>query len=598
MERNNLFGEDSKIMKDDNLPIDDILAGIQAKKASEPVNEVNKDEEKEIHEAYENSKVDNDVVEDIDDGLTPLQRMKLSNANKSSGAVYSNEELEKGADGPVNGDMVNTDLRMEQMADAVSALDGELEKRKHVTLIKNPVNEAEHAKALIELGAVTQKPDGSWVIDFRDSHGNPMIPEFFRVRKEGEGEFSDELMRGAGLLENKPSNGENLEDEPEDGAKAPGEELSDEKKKIVQILIDKTGFGASTVDLTPEEKEKVAEADIIKINSVKVVDIKSILAKKSEKTFQDIVNSYDISGSRTRICFPASGFSADMKGLTYGEYADITLSMDAVKFDQYYKRLSIIYNKMTNISTGPFVDFEDFLNKFAYTDIPLALYGMYCSTEPEEVSLPLECGNKKCSKSFEWKFATRNILKLERCADTFLDKMKDIATSPAMKYDKIKEEAAVNKSNYIKLPESGIICEMGIASAYEFIYNFIPLLDENTFKAAFGEDTNQVYMNNVLLLTAVRSVYVPYGDEHVECKGYKDILDALYRISPDEIKILTAYTGKIQSKYDVVFSFGKVVCPHCGHVTNNLDVSMDDLVFQTYNRLMSTEIDLNSIQDL
>ena len=50
-----------------------------------------------------------------------------------------------------------------------------------------------------------------------------------------------------------------------------------------------------------------------------------------------------------------------MKGMSYGEYADVALSMENVTFDQYYKRLSVIYNKMTNVSTGKFETFEDFL---------------------------------------------------------------------------------------------------------------------------------------------------------------------------------------------------------------------------------------------
>ena len=124
-------------------------------------------------------------------------------------------------------------------------------------------------------------------------------------------------------------------------------------------------------------------------------------------------------------------------------------------------------------------------------------------------------------------------------------------------------------------------------------------MNEKTFKEAFGDDLNQVYMDNVLLLTTVRSVYIPNEDgTYIECTGYKDILDALYNISPTEIQILAAYTGKLQSKYEVTFSFGNVTCPHCKNVTKNLDINVDDLVFQTYQRLMSTEIDLSKFQDL
>ena len=393
-------------------------------------------------------------------------------------------------------------------------------------------------------------------------------------------------------------NDEDTEDGEEDGEINADVKISPDKKKTVEILIDKTGLGTD-FSFTKEEREKITEAETIRINEVKLIDINVIKSKRSEKSFQDVIKTYDYSGSRTTICFPASGFKAQMKGLTYGEYADIALSMETVTFDQYYKRLSIIYNKMTNISSGPFTDFEDFLKHFAYTDIPLALYGMYVATEKEDQDIPLRCGNKACSLTFNWSYTTRSILRLERCADTFLDNMKEIATSPAMEYDNIKNKAAVNNSKYIELPDSGIICEMGIASSYDFLYNFIPLMNEDTFKEAFGNDVNQIYMDNILLLTSIRSVRIPDGEgNYIVCEGYKDILDAVYHVSPSEIQILAAYTAKIQGQYEMVFSFGDVVCPHCKNITRNLDVTMDDLVFQTYNRLMSTEIDLTKIQDL
>jgi hypothetical protein len=140
---------------------------------------------------------------------------------------------------------------------------------------------------------------------------------------------------------------------------------------------------------------------------------------------------------------------------------------------------------------------------------------------------------------------------------------------------------------------------MGVASAYDFLYNFIPLMDGDTFKEAFGDDINEIYQNNILLLTTIRSVQVPDGEGgYVECTGYKDILDAVYMVSPSEIQILATYVAKIQTYYETTFSFGNVKCPHCGTITHNLDISMDQLVFQTYNRLMSTDIDLSKVQDL
>ena len=104
---------------------------------------------------------------------------------------------------------------------------------------------------------------------------------------------------------------------------------------------------------------------------------------------------------------------------------------------------------MINISTGPFKDFEDFLKHFAYTDIPLAVYAMFVSTEAEEQEIALHCGNEDCDKTFNWTYNTRSILRLERCADNFLAKMQELASASAMDYDKIRSNSAVENSKVI-----------------------------------------------------------------------------------------------------------------------------------------------------
>jgi len=64
----------------------------------------------------------------------------------------------------------------------------------------------------------------------------------------------------------------------------------------------------------------------------------------------------------------------------------------------------------------------------------------------EKQEIPLRCGNNKCGKTFNWEYHTRNVLRLERCADKFLEKMEEIATAKPSDYDKIASNAAVNNS--------------------------------------------------------------------------------------------------------------------------------------------------------
>ena len=535
--------------------------------------------------------------------LTPLQEFKLRKEKEESGIIYSNEELKKGEESAPSKDIVHNDDRSDEWDKRELEFELDYKRRAAVVQIKQYNDQREYMNMIQELEDVEFTLDGP-----RFKH--PDSIQFFRLRTENDPPYTAEDVKNGvpapEAIENQrkldeSNNSQNAEitsgDEDEEENKTENTE-DKSKDNSIQIIIDKTGLGTDFA-FTEEERTKIQQAETIEINEIKTIDINAIKSKRSSKSFQDIVKEHDIRGSRVKICFPASGFKADMKGLTYGEYADVALAMDSITTDQYYKRLSVIYNKMTNISCGEFSSFDDFLHKFSYTDIPLALYAMYVATEPEVTDVQLRCTRANCGKNYSWKYSTRSLLRLDRSSETIRTKMKEIITAAAIDYDNIADESDVRNSKYIKLPESGFIVEIGVASSYEFIYNFVPLMDENAFREQFGNNS-QAYLDNVILLTIVRSVRIPDPDDpetYIVCDNYKDILDAIYNISPEEIKILTAYTLDIQDKYDIVFSLGKVVCPHCGAVTDNLDVSMDEMVFRTYSRLMNTRVKLKITQN-
>lgn len=570
---------DTNVTRDESIPINDLLS--QMKRTENKVESQETTKQPDSQPVLTNEK----KVENL---ISPLEQLKRDKERKSQGLIVDDAELEAGREKAPDKNMVYTDERIENFDKAIANLDDETKKRNAVILIKKPETEADFVECTLEIDSVVFDENDVPHFEYKDSEGNDLPLKFCRLRKEGEDYFDYKSLNMT-----KPDNKENTETSEEKS-----DEISEEKKKAVQVIIDKTGLGVDFA-FSDEEKKKIEEAETIRVNEVKLIDIAAIKSKRSDKSFQDAIKDFNYKGTRTTICFPASGYRAQMKGMTYGEYADVALSMENITFDQYRKRLSIIYNKMTNISSGPFKDFEDFLKHTAYTDISLAIYGLFIATEADNQEIRLSCGNSKCNKSFNWKYNTRSLLRLDRCADKFVSKMQELSTVSAMEFDKVKANSAVENSKFIELPESKIIVEMGIASAYDFLYNFVPLMDEKTFKDSFGDDENDLYKNNLLLLTSVRTVYVPdENGKYVECNGYKDILEALYNISPQEIKIITAYTAKFQSEYEMVFSLGDVVCPHCSTVTKNLDVSIEDLVFQTYNLLLSTEIDLNNIQDL
>ena len=540
--------------------------------------------------------------------LSPLAAELNRKKNAQLGATVTRKEMEDGKERTVFENPM-ADERRERMKATMDESEMLLKQRAAIIPLKQFESSTEYSQMVHEISLVRFDETGKAYFDYeKDSNGNNVIPKFIRLRTENDPPYSKEndylvMNRDAENARRIADGKEPIPDSVPLTAKVEDIEHKEEdtKSKTINLIIDKTGLGTDFI-LSEDERKKMAEANEIRLTQVEVLDIASITTEKPERdSFTGKINTYQLSGSKTTISFPASGFKADMTGLTYGEIADISLSMDAVNVDKYYKRLAIIYNKMKNISNGPFDSFEDFLKNFAYTDISLAVYGLFVATFPEVQTISLRCGRNSCNKTFDWDYATRSILRLDKSDEVLLDKMAELASADPNEYEDIYKKAAVRNSKFIKLPYSGYIVELGIASAYEFLYNFIPVIDDETFKQAFGNDINDVYKNNMLLLTTVLSVRIPKNDNpnsYILCEGYKDIVDAIYSISPEEIKIIATMSNKIQTQYQVNYSFGDVKCPHCGNVTKDLDLTIDDLVFQTYQRLISTEIDLTNIQGL
>ena len=526
--------------------------------------------------------------------LSPLQQMKAA-GNNQLGMVVDTTELQK-AEEAVNGPkklITYSESRSNAIDDRISDFDNSIEKRKHVVMLANiQQGDPRWADLINEIDSLEMGPDGNW--KYRDG----VTPVFTRLRTAEDPEFGTvpdaQIVHGGATAASVEE--EAKEETPEEGEAALTPE-EQKKNEIVKILIDKTGFGAN-FDFTEEERSKMYEAQEIQLTEVELMDIPIATVPKSDMSFQELVKEHEMFGSKVTISFPCSGFRAQMKGLTYGEMSDIALDMEAVTFDKYYKRLSVIYNKMTNISTGPFKNFETFLKSFAYIDIPMAVYGLFVASQPEVQQIQLRCQVADCEKSFSHKYNTRSIIRLEDCSDKYLEKMKEVTTANPADYDKIKADAPVNQSKFVKMPRSGFIFEIGIISAYDFLYNFIPLMDEEEFRDAFGDDPNDFFASNLLFLMGLRSVLVSVDGKYQRLYGYKNILEALYNIDPEEIRIIQSIVRKIIAEYQASFGLKNVVCPHCGHVTESLPLNIDDVVFQTHQTLMSTEINVENIRGL
>lgn len=519
--------------------------------------------------------------------LSPLEQMIADkNAGKlQTGMVVDNNTFEAKERTEFK-NYAENDERMNAISDYQDDLEQQIRNREMVVLMREPHDAWEHQQVIREISCVRKDAaTGEVIIDLgTDDDGKPIIPKWIRPRKEDEGIFD---FKAAGIPDPSLKQDENAETDEERAQR----EDEEKKAKTVQVIIDKTGLGIGAINFTDEEKEKLEEAEAIVVKEVNNLDIRAVRGSATKKSFQDVMKSYEFATQKTATLLPASMIKCQMKGMSYGEYADVAFDPRTVDFDTYYKRLSVCYDKICNLSVGEFKDFDDFLRNIAYTDIPIMIYNMYLSTEPDNQSITLECGNKPdCGETFNWAYNSRALIRLNECTDAVLSGMNRLLTASPFEYQKLHDESQVMKPRFIELPETKIVAEVGILSAYDFLYNVIPVVDDDAFEREFGD--NESYKTNRDFLMVVRAMHIPDGSGgYYHATTYKEILDTLYEIAPQESKILNAYGSKYTELYRVKFSFGKVVCPHCGNITPDLAVDIDSLVFQTRSRLQNIDID-------
>lgn len=371
------------------------------------------------------------------------------------------------------------------------------------------------------------------------------------------------------------------------------------KSKIVNILIDKTGVGGN-ITFTEEEYEKMTNSAEIRLKEVETVDLKTIKVKRAEKSFLEKAKEMRLASSKVPMVFPASNFRADMTSLSYGEMGDIALNPENITFDQLRKKLTVLYNKMKNPTCGEFEDFEDFLKKFAYTDIDLATYGLIIATFPDFDEIPLNCNNPSCKQRFNHRFSPRSLLRYNKCGEKFNDAVRRIVDCPPADYQKLAEEAPVRNSTRIKLPISGFIIETGIVSCYEYLYTVVDNILGDKFSNDHPDDVNGILKMNVALLSLIRKVYVPDddGESYIEFDEFEDMINALYMIKPEEVAILNSILRKYGDSYRSTFELTGVECPYCHTKTESIEMDLDYLVFLKYQRLMATDLNIDSISVL
>ena len=546
---------------------------------------------------------------------SPLEQLLKQQKEQGMGMVVNDSEFQEHEPKKQFKNPVDSEIRKENAQKAIQEYDDKLAKRSAVVLIRRPTNAAEYAEVEDELDALYFDEDGTPKFNYyrEDVTGEkiPLKPRFFVIRTPEYGPYNEETEKlysegktpaevlGKRTVSETEHVSEATASEPETTTN--GEEESAEKRKIVQILIDKTGYGNQQIEFTDDEKKTIYESEEILLTSVRKLDVKSLRintrtdkdTEKKIRSFQETARSHQLSDSHADVTFVNSGFHAQMTGMNYGELTDAAVDPDMIDFDRMNKQATVIYNHMTNMSRPQFADYDDFLKNFAYADLDMALYGLYVATMPSLQTLGLTCGRQTCQNRFNQNFHTRELLQFDRCTEKYLNRFRTIINANPSEWNTVLNESPLFNTTLIELPTSKYCIEFGPITLYDYLYKVLPIGNEETFKATFGDNPSMHVLENLESIPAIRQIMIPDGTGGYDpYDSLKDLMDILASVSTDEIKIIRSMTRYILADSICYFGLKNVTCPKCGTPTEYVPVDVGTLVFQEHERLQNTTIDV------
>lgn len=377
------------------------------------------------------------------------------------------------------------------------------------------------------------------------------------------------------------------EDEEDDTNNKTPDEFKREYEEAV-VLIDKTGFGS--IDFTEEEHAKLERAKTIRLEEIQTVELKTIKTKKKKKNISiDKVIERVTSPIHSNIVLPISGYIAVMKGCSAHELLSLVKANDTGNNQvNIQTRWSLVYDKIVSTSLdkdGKKISFNDFLLNTASVEIPIFIYGILCATYPNDDSMPLSC--PKCGKNFDHPYTIKSLIRAEQMSD----KLKElVANAVDNSYSEntaweYHNSAPISMSKAVQLPETGIIADFCIQTAYK-------LLNKSSVDLQRAE-TEPKYEESVILATAIDKFYIPDedSDEYTEVDDSMDIAKVIYALPETDSKIVTQLVN--DTLEDIVIDFGlmEVTCPSCKNYTPSVPVDPDTILFYRYQQAMSTKVE-------
>lgn len=379
----------------------------------------------------------------------------------------------------------------------------------------------------------------------------------------------------------------NLDPQPESENDMTDDEFNRKYEEAV-VVIDKTNFG-KVINFTDEERAKLEKAKKIKLEEVETISLSSLKTKKI-KTKKDLnkVLKRTASIHTSNIVLPLSGYTATMRGCSSFELISLLDSTDNI-VENTRTKWSLIHSKIEDTSIGK-MDFNEFLHRTASSDYQVLIYGILCATYPDDDKIEIKCDNKKCGKTIEHHYSIRSLIRAESMSEKLKETFMNIVDNSYVleTAKEVHKNSQINTTKTVELPESKIIIELKVQSAYDLINRSLKSLVENK---------DPKYNQASVYATAIHRAYVidPESDindpEYFEVTDTFDITQLIYQLGTKDLLILRNLGDKMFDGMLMDFGLMDVTCPSCRKHRQTVPIDLESILFTRYQQEMNAKVE-------
>lgn len=343
--------------------------------------------------------------------------------------------------------------------------------------------------------------------------------------------------------------------------------------RAVTVTIDKEH--ADDLNFSDDEKKKMIKAEVIKLE---VVDKKEIARRRIRRIPKDkklaALQGADINSSQYSVPLPILCDYVRFKGAQIIELANAITYDDSTPVEAIERKAQLIYNQLLGGSNIQKYDsnqklemsYGDFLNKFLFNDIDMALYGILVASSMEETETVATCG--QCKKEYNISYNIKKLLTQEGMSDDIKRRFEEILSHKADVLYLNEMSARENMTHELESPLTGNIYAVNyptIARVLDIYRRIDPDNQVENYRAAL-----LMYIDNILVYDKVQGDYIPVDEDEIE-----ELLVTFRELPQDELDILMKYLKDFP--YNVVLKIHSK-CDKCGHKSTN-ELSVDQMVF-------------------